>query len=456
MGTRRTLSIVLVGGVVLTLVASGLATPAPGTGSGAPATANDSESPDSGNESENGLEALDYRYTITEDGDVEAITVRMVVSEDAYERWWAAAYDEGHENVSSWVGAELAADEDILREYTGSEHRRGDRYEVSVRFTDVDAADAGGLTASATGEIVTWGLVESEPETDTDWNALTYTAALPDEITASNADRVDGDTAVWEIHESNPGQFYAQSSPGSDGPDGNATVSAGMEYEVTVAEDGTVDAIEMTLSTDRETYELWSVSAASSGRDGVGDLFGAIFVEDEAAVGEYTAEDAATETGYESSVQFGDIDVERSENTSITVTDGTLRWETTGVEELEEDDAFSELTYTVVMPDEITETNAAERSNETATWYIHEDHPGTLTAEVALETDDERSDEATDDERSNGDADDGTADGDGEAAADGTDTDDAGGVTDGVPSVGVVGTLVAVLTGLLVRIRRSA
>lgn len=229
-----------------------------------------------------------------------------------------------------------------------------------------------------------------------------------------------------------------------------ASVPVGAEYEITVTEDGDVDAVTLLLTADEETYGAWELRASIEGYESIGEFFGSTLIEEEPAIGEYTADERDIDGGYESEIQFSDIDLEKSENMSVTKTDGTLRWESTGVEERDDDALFEEVSYRVVMPDDVTDSNAHEVSAETASWDIHEEHPGTLFVEAAVDgasTADDGDETADSD-----DGDDSDKSDDGDATSDDSDTT---GDDDSLPGVGIVAGLAGLLGAVLVLARRS-
>lgn len=157
------------------------------------------------------------------------------------------------------------------------------------------------------------------------------------------------------------------------------------EYEITVTENGEVETVDLVVTADEETYSEWQAGAALQGYDSFAEFLGSSLAEDEPALNEYTAEEEELEDGYEAQVQFTDVDVSESENMSVSVDDGTVRWESTEVGDVEEDGEFDEVTYTVVMPGEVTDSNADEVSDGEAVWQLHEGSPDEIYAEASVD-----------------------------------------------------------------------
>lgn len=176
--------------------------------------------------------------------------------------------------------------------------------------------------------------------------------------------------------------------------DGNTTV----EYEITVTEDGEVESIDIAMAADEETYSQWEAGASIRGHDSFAEFLGSSLAEDEPGLNNYTAEEEDLDDGREAHVQFTDVDLSESENMSVTVDDGTVRWETTDVDDVTDDDQIDEVTYTVDMPGEVTDSNAMSVSDGTAVWKLHEENPDELYAEATAsdESDGGQSDESGD------------------------------------------------------------
>ena len=173
--------------------------------------------------------------------------------------------------------------------------------------------------------------------------------------------------------------------------DRNTTV----DYEIDVTEDGDVETIDVRVASDEATYDEWERVANYYGFDSFAEYLGSSFAEDEPGLNDYTAEERDLEDGREAHVQFTDVNVSEAENMSVTADDGTVRWETTDVDEMDDDDEFDEVTYTVDMPGDVTDSNAMSVSDGTAVWELHEENPDELYAEATVsdESDDGQSDE---------------------------------------------------------------
>lgn len=218
-----------------------------------------------------------------------------------------------------------------------------------------------------------------------------------------------------------------------------------LEQEITVTEDGNIETIDVTVAADEETYDEWDRGARFRGYDSYVEYFANSLVEDHPGLNDYTTEERDLDDGREAHVQFTDVNVSELDDVSVTVDDGTVRWEETHSGEL--DDDVDESTLTAIMPGEVTDSNANEVSDGVAIWKFHEEYPEEIYAEATVgdEGDDIQSNESDDDQS---DADDnGQSD---ESEDDNGQSDESG---DGLPGLGVGAALAALIGTALLALR---
>ena len=216
-----------------------------------------------------------------------------------------------------------------------------------------------------------------------------------------------------------------------------------LEQEITVTEDGNIETIDVTVAADEETYDEWDRGARFQGYDSYVEYFANSLVEDHPGLNDYTTEERDLDDGREAHVQFTDVNVSGLDDVSVTVDDGTVRWEETHSGEL--DDDVDESTLTAIMPGEITDSNANEVSDGVAIWEFHEEYPEEIYAEATVgdEGDDIQSDEG--DEIQSNESDDDQSDEDDNGQSDESE--------DGLPGLGVGAALAALIGTVVLALR---
>lgn len=164
--------------------------------------------------------------------------------------------------------------------------------------------------------------------------------------------------------------------------DGNA-----LDVTMTVTDDGDIDTVDVSWETDPETYNALLTVATEAGYDSAAAWFAAeqLVPADNGYEAFGTAEDVEDDGVTALEIEITTFDHEGLEDTTVTADGDEVRVELADVSDPEADPQFSESTYTVVMPGEVTESNAHEVDGEVATWNLHEETPETLTAESGTE-----------------------------------------------------------------------
>lgn len=221
-------------------------------------------------------------------------------------------------------------------------------------------------------------------------------------------------------------------------------VDSWATHEVVITDEGDVDRLITTIWLGGDEYDQWTGYAAAADEDDLSTFIGETFVDGSVGINDYTVTSVDEGDDWtEIEIVFADIDmveIEEDGYVSTIVEDGTVRWEDEGVE-AQEDLLFEEVTYDVLMPGSITDSNAYEEAGHIATYKLHEDHPGDLWALSEGGYYDNDGDDGDYDDADDGDADDSDGDYD--------DADD-----DVVPGFGLLAAVVGLLAVALLATRR--
>ncbi|WP_410765446.1 PGF-CTERM sorting domain-containing protein [Haloferax sp. DFSO60] len=171
-----------------------------------------------------GCAQVTVHSTVNGDGSIAEQTYQINMTRTAYGYLEEAAEEEGYESVEDSILSDLNETEREQIEY--SEEYNGDTVTMTLTRTDfIPTADDGISVTTEDGELVyeDMNFVDeaAAAETETDFSqsitsgmSVDYYLTMPGEITDSNADVVDGNTAEW--HESgseafNDNRIYARS-----------------------------------------------------------------------------------------------------------------------------------------------------------------------------------------------------------------------------------------------------
>lgn len=219
-----------------------------------------------------------------------------------------------------------------------------------------------------------------------------------------------------------------------------------QSVEVTVAEDGSVERMEMAWGMNAETYEEFETYAEADGYEQVDDWFESMY-EAEEWIGNSSVTTTEIDGGYALSIELVDVDTDDVPEVDIDAEGETIRYEEFSILNPAEDPEISESTHRVNMPGEITDSNADEVDGTVAVWNHHEERPDEFTNELFVEAsleaeeDTEADNESADDEND-------SDDGDESSSAD--DSDDG----DGMPGFGGAVAIVALCLATVLSVSR--
>ncbi len=182
----------------------------------------------------------------------------------------------------------------------------------------------------------------------------------------------------------------------AEGPNGTAAAT-GDEFsqqesegftliqDVVFNDDGSIQAFQISLDVDNESYQQFEDAADSEGYDSGAEWLANFYLEqnDEmTAIRDYGTQSTAKGTAM---TLVYDADVTAAENTTVAIENGELVVETVNVQDPTEDSSVEEVVYRYHMPGEVTDSNADAVSGSTAVWALHENPQSRLV--VASTTD---------------------------------------------------------------------
>lgn len=213
-----------------------------------------------------------------------------------------------------------------------------------------------------------------------------------------------------------------------------ATDELGSEStEITVAENGSIEQVEMVWGVNETTYDEYEMYAEAEGYDQVDAWYESLYEEAD-WVSNVSVTSSQVDGGYVLSFELVDVDTNGTPNVNVTADGDTVVYEEFNVTDPDDTDV-SELTYRVNMPGEITDSNAHEVRDDVAVWHLHDEHTSELFVEAtvadSVDGDADRNDTDEETDTSTGNA---------------SDTDDSGENNDdedGLPGFGGAAALVA-------------
>lgn len=144
-----------------------------------------------------------------------------------------------------------------------------------------------------------------------------------------------------------------------------ADTADSQEIVVTVSADGEVETVAVDVELSDEAYAGLEVLIHGSVAEHLAEL-----MQDDSpdVLGAYTVEEREIDDGHAIDIEFTDVDVSESDSMSISMDGETVTREQVGEDRDEEEESLSdEVRWTVVMPDDIEESNAHEVDDEVAT-----------------------------------------------------------------------------------------
>lgn len=165
-----------------------------------------------------------------------------------------------------------------------------------------------------------------------------------------------------------------------EGPEEEA--GPAIERTLLVSEDGDLSRMKVSLVVGQSSYNFYESAAEEEGYDNASHNFAATLVAENDEILGYT-EYAVTSRGedrYGLEVVLDEFDLRKAENLTVSRDDSSVSVELRNQGDVVEE-SHSSYNTTVVMPGEITDSNAGSVEGDTATWRLHEENPGTLTVE---------------------------------------------------------------------------
>ncbi len=175
-----------------------------------------------------GCAQIAVHSTVTADATIEEYRIQINTSRTVYGLIEQSAEEEGYESVRDAVMSDLDLDDVGAESVDYDEDIDGDEVTMTFTFTNVDPTEFDNVSVTETEEAFVYedrtfvqeGLgMQDQPEGNLSdafgaTLALDYYLTMPGEITDSNADEVDGNTAEW--HETGTDAFtdtriYAES-----------------------------------------------------------------------------------------------------------------------------------------------------------------------------------------------------------------------------------------------------
>lgn len=188
-----------------------------------------------------GCAQIAVHSTVTADGEIEEYRVDITMTRQAYGFLENTVEDEGYDNVSAYLFDDANAS--VREQVNYEEEFDGDEVHIQIQMSDIDPPASSSISVRTEGDEVVYEdttfLNESASETDSEVAesimsglAVDYYLTMPGEITDTNADSVDGDTAEWHSTGSDAmttTRVYARSEkPTGITSDGFGTISAGV------------------------------------------------------------------------------------------------------------------------------------------------------------------------------------------------------------------------------------
>ena len=216
--------------------------------------------------------------------------------------------------------------------------------------------------------------------------------------------------------------------------------------EITVAENGSIERVDMGWGVDNQTYTEYEMIAETEGYDRVDVWFESLY-EEEDWVGNVSTTTSQLDDGYVFSIELVDVDPDGVDQINVTVDGDTVVYEEFDLTNPDEDPDVSESTTRVIMPGEISDSNAHEVRDNVAVWHLHEEDTSELFVEATVED--------SPGEDADGNDTDEEPDASTEEVSD-TDDSDENGDGDGVPGFGGAVALVALSIATALTVGRRA
>jgi PGF-CTERM protein len=146
--------------------------------------------------------------TVAADGTVSEYALTLEMSPSAYDGLQSQAQQEGYDSVEEYLLADVNTTR--MENHTYEQELEGENVTLSMTFTDWNPGPESDVSTNVSGGNVTYEdrtFVTANEDTDVaigDGVAVEYRLTMPADITASNADLVQNETAVWEYAADEP------------------------------------------------------------------------------------------------------------------------------------------------------------------------------------------------------------------------------------------------------------
>ncbi|SDK47528.1 PGF-CTERM sorting domain-containing protein [Natronorubrum texcoconense] len=150
--------------------------------------------------------------TVSEDGSLERMELSMGMTDETYDEYATWAEMDSYETVEAWYESMFEADESIGdASVTMTELDGG--YELSITLDDVDTSEEPFIDIEADdGTVVYEEFDVQDPADDPELSEITYQVNMPGEITDSNAHEIDGNVAVWDLHDEHTDELFVEAA----------------------------------------------------------------------------------------------------------------------------------------------------------------------------------------------------------------------------------------------------
>ncbi|WP_440771857.1 PGF-CTERM sorting domain-containing protein [Natronorubrum sp. DTA28] len=158
------------------------------------------------------IDSGSMEVTVSEDGSLERMEVSMGMTDETYDEYAMWAEMDGHETVEEWYESLFEADGWVGEaSVTVTEIDGG--YELSITLDDVDASEEPHIDVEVDNDTIVYEEFNvQDPADDPELSEITYQVNMPSEITESNAHEVDGNVAVWNLHDEHTDELLVESA----------------------------------------------------------------------------------------------------------------------------------------------------------------------------------------------------------------------------------------------------
>ncbi|MDS0223124.1 PGF-CTERM sorting domain-containing protein [Haloarcula sp. S1AR25-5A] len=146
--------------------------------------------------------------TVTADGTVSEYDLTLEMSPSVYDGLQSQAQQEGYDSIEGYLLADVNTSR--MENHTYDQNLEGENVTLSLTFTNWNPGPDSDVSTNVSGGNVTYEdrtFLTADQESDVafgDGVAVEYRLTMPADITSSNADLVQNDTASWEYAADEP------------------------------------------------------------------------------------------------------------------------------------------------------------------------------------------------------------------------------------------------------------